>query len=220
MAKISPAFLLLCASWLSGCSQHTGDAYLDSFKVALLGMPDVELSAEQIANVPYPNAYLTVGELPRAFVVLAYAEQDQRKWISADRNLFVMQHGRWVKTIGLEVNLSHIESSRPDPLADGRHLDGVSWRWRAVWDQDYTSGRELLSRFKVLGMQSVAVGPAKQSLLAVEEQVSEVQGQFSYRNHYWLDPDSGAVIKSRQRLGPQLPELEFVLLKPFSPKES
>jgi len=220
MAKISPAFVLLCASWLIGCSQHTGDAYLDSVTVALLGMPDVELSAEQIANVPYPNAYLTVGKLPRAFVVLNYAEQGQLKWISADHNLFVMQQGRWVKTIGLEVNLSHIESSHPDPLADGRHLDGATWHWHADWDQDYTSGRELISHFKVLGMESVDVGPDKRQLLAVEEQVSEVQGQFSYRNHYWLDPNSGAVIKSRQRLGPKLPALEFVLLKPYSPKES
>lgn len=212
--------MLLSALWLNGCSQQTGDAYLDSAKVALLGMPDIDYSAEKIDSIPYASAYLTVGELPRAFVVLAYAEQDQLKWISADRNLFVMQHGRWVKSIGLAVNLSHIESDSPDPLADGLHLDGAIWRWHAVWDHDYTSGRSLVSRFKTLGMQQVDMGPTQQHLLAVEEVVTEVQEHFSYRNLYWLDPNTGAVLKSRQHMGPKLPELEFILLKPYRPKES
>lgn len=220
MAKTSSALLLLSAFWLGGCSLQTGDAYLDSAKVALLGMPDIDYSAEKIASIPYASAYLTVGDLPRAFVVLAYAEQQQLKWISADRNLFVMQQGRWVKTIGLAVNLSHIESSEPDPLVDPLHIDGATWRWRAVWDQDYTSGRELISRFKTLGLQLIEVGPTKRSLLAVEEAVSEAQGRFSYRNHYWLDPNTGAVIKSRQQLGPDLLSLEYILLKPYRAKES
>lgn len=220
MANISCSLALLSALWLTGCSQQTGDEYLDSAKVALLGMPDIDFSAEKIAGIPYASAYLTVANAPRAFVVLAYAEQDGLKWISSDRNLFVMQHGRWVKTIGLAVNLSHIESDSPDPLADGLHLDGASWHWRAVWAQDYTSGRALVSHFKTLGMQSVDMGPAKQRLLAVEEVVTEAQGRFSYRNLYWLDPNSGAVLKSRQHMGPNLPALEFILLKPYRPKES
>jgi len=221
MAKLSSALLvLLSVLWLTGCSQRTGDAYLDSAKVALLGMPDIDYSAEKIASIPYASAYLTVGELPRAFVVLAFAEQDQLKWISADRNLFVMQQGRWVKTIGLAINLSHIQSAQPDPLADGLHIDGVSWHWHSVWDKDYTSGRDLVSRFKTLGLQQVDVGPASRSLLAVEEQVSEVQGCFSYRNQYWLDPETGVVIQSRQQFGPDLPPLLFTLLKPYRPKES
>ncbi|GAA4496456.1 YjbF family lipoprotein [Pseudaeromonas paramecii] len=221
MAKTSSALMmLLSAFWLNGCSQQSGDAYLDSAKVALLGTPDIDLSADKIASVPYASAYLTVGDLPRAFVVLAYAEQQQLKWVSADRNLFVMQQGRWVKTIGLAVNLAHIQSEQPDPLADGLHIDGASWHWHAVWDKDYTSGRDLISRFKVLGPEQIDVGPTKRSLLAVEEAVSEAQGRFSYRNRYWLDPKTGTVIQSRQQLGPDLPPLLFTQLKPHSPKES
>nr|WED68353.1 YjbF family lipoprotein [Pectobacterium colocasium] len=66
-----------CADWLfpkCGAGRKT-------FKLAFFGQDDTHVTAKQVANTPYASAYLKVGKAPQAFVVLAFAEQNQLKWI-------------------------------------------------------------------------------------------------------------------------------------------
>ncbi|MGT0150654.1 YjbF family lipoprotein [Vibrio metschnikovii] len=55
-----------------------------------------------------------------------------------------------------------------------------------------------------------------QSLIWVEEQVSLPLTKQRYTNHYWLDPTSGKVIASEQRLGPNGSQLALSIAKPFA----
>ena len=68
-------------------------------------------------NSSHANAYLQVGDSPRALVVLAFAEQGELKWASADKNMFVTHDGRLIKTLGLPTNLRRISAATPDPLS-------------------------------------------------------------------------------------------------------
>ncbi|WP_140217242.1 YjbF family lipoprotein, partial [Vibrio parahaemolyticus] len=68
---------------------------------------DVELSSQEIQDIPYASAYLKIGNQKQVFVVLAFAEDNpitgvtQLKWVSADKSMIVTENGRIIKTIGL-----------------------------------------------------------------------------------------------------------------------
>ena len=46
------------------------------------------------------SAYLKVGDAPRAFVVLGFADATSLKWFTADRNMIITRNGRVIKTLG------------------------------------------------------------------------------------------------------------------------
>ncbi|PPS57744.1 hypothetical protein CRX72_06095 [Pantoea sp. BRM17] len=66
---------------------------------------NVTVSAEQIQKLPYASMYARIDNGARIFVVLGYLEAGQQKWVTQDKAMLVMQHGRLVKTLGLRDNL-------------------------------------------------------------------------------------------------------------------
>ena len=221
--------LALLAGCLSGCSLQS-NPYLDTLQAATVGAPDASKTAAatvgaqdatktaaEVAAIPYASAYLTVGDLPRAFVVLAFAEQGQMKWISADHNLFVMQHGRLVKTVGLDTDLRWIDAIERDPLSKPLDISsqGSVWQTQAEWSRDYVSGHELHSILYRRELETKDILGQSRQLLHIEEQVEDRQLNAHWRNDYWVDPASGEVVISRQQLGPKMPTIEFTLLKPL-----
>ncbi len=208
--------MILLAACLSGCSLHS-TPYLETLQVATVGVPDISKTAAEVEAIPYASAYLTVGELPRAFVVLAFAEQGQMKWISADHNLFVLQHGRLVKTVGLDTDLRWLDAIELDPLSKPLAISsqGSGWQTQAEWSNDYVSGHELHAVLYRRELETKVILGQSRQLLHIEEQVEDRQLSTHWRNDFWVDPKSGEVIISRQQLGPHMPTIEFTLLKPL-----
>lgn len=208
--------LALLAGCLSGCSLQS-NPYLDTLQAATVGAPDATKTAAEVEAIPYASAYLTVGDLPRAFVVLAFAEHGQMKWISADHNLFVMQHGRLVKTVGLDTDLQRLDATERDPLSKPLDIasQGRGWQTQAEWSNDYVSGHELHAVLYRRELETKDILGQSRQLLHIEEQVEDRQLRAHWRNDYWVDPTSGEVVISRQQLGPKMPMIEFTLLKPL-----
>lgn len=216
MNQLSYRALYCCLAFIAGCSQQSNN-YVETIKLVTLGTPDVTVSAQTIADIPYPSAYLTVGDLPRAFVVLAFEEQQQLKWISADRNLFVYEQGRLVKTVGLPSDLRWMSDRSRDPLRSALSIPatGQSWQYSAEWSKDDESGHQLQATLFRREQESKEILGKSVSLLHLEEQVQDLQTGERWSNHFWIDPQGGAVLVSQQQLGPQLPVIEFTLLKPL-----
>ncbi|MGL4752968.1 MAG: YjbF family lipoprotein [Aeromonadaceae bacterium] len=209
---------ILAANILAACSTPATDLY-DTVKLSTLGTPDANLSADEIKQIPYATAYFKIEGLPRALVVLAFAENNELKWMSADRNLFVTRHGRLVKTLGLRDDLRNLTSSEPDPLHNEtlRRAGGhATWRWQAQWSR-YPAVHEMCSELTYVATQTVEVNGQPRQLVQVEERVTDVTLAKSYRNEYWLDPVQGDVIMSRQQLGVDLPVVEMTILNPYTP---
>ncbi|WP_146074530.1 YjbF family lipoprotein, partial [Vibrio jasicida] len=105
------AKLLIITSILlmAGCTQKFNDVSA-TIEEAYSNYIDVELTSDEIKQVPYASAYLRIGSQKQVFVVLAFAEEDkvtgakQLKWVSADKSMIVTENGRIVKTIGLQEN--------------------------------------------------------------------------------------------------------------------
>lgn len=210
---------LLTVFFLSGCGQQSA-SIIETAKLAVVGQPDATMSAQQIANIPYASAYLKVGDAPRAFVVLGFADTDRLKWFTADRNMIVTRNGRVIKTLGFGNDLLFSDSANADPLSDGKMLIKNSaafiWQHRELWSAKYQSGYTLTSTFSNQGIEDVMISDTPRQLVRINEQVKVPALNTCYTNSFWLDPDSGEVVQSHQYIGPDMPQIQFTILKPYA----
>lgn len=216
---------------LSGCSQRIS-ALNDTAKLAFLGSDDVVLSPEQVSSNPYASIYVKLEDTAQAFVVLAFAEPKislssvknspealELKWLSADKGMLITVNGRLVKTHNLLAgNLSAVESNEPDPLLLGLHLSNTPKTWTRTldWQPGYHYGYKATSEFKLIGDENILINGAPTQALHFSEHVSVDALNIQYQNEFWLDPQTGNVIKSHQKIAPNLPFIDITLLKPFA----
>ncbi|UDQ77227.1 YjbF family lipoprotein [Pectobacterium brasiliense] len=208
-----PLFSIL----LTGCSQNM-EQVGKTFKLAFLGQDDTHVTAKQVANTPYASAYLKVGKAPQAFVVLAFAEQNQLKWIGADKNMVSTQHGRLVKTQGFGEDITYVDNLQQDPLTLGllKTSTPMTWQSRVEWAQIFRGGYDTRSVFQARGKEIVKILDTSRELLRFDEQVTVPTLNESYTNSYWLDPANGSVVQSQQYMGPGMALVTFTVLKPYA----
>ncbi|WAL80267.1 YjbF family lipoprotein [Shewanella sp. DAU305] len=233
--RINKKLLLLTASialmGIAGCSQRIS-AINDTMKLAFIGESDIKLTTEQIEANPYASIYVKIEDIPQAFVVLALAEPKhtlttvrptpeamELKWLSADKAMLVTVNGRLVRTHSLlSGNLAAIESSEPDPILLGLHLNSTPKTWTRTldWQPGYHYGYKLNSQFDFIAEEKILINDTPTQALHYSELVSVEGLDIQYLNEFWLKPDNGHVIKSRQKIAPNLPFIDITLLKPFA----
>ncbi|MGI2072242.1 YjbF family lipoprotein [Shewanella baltica] len=233
--RINKKLLLLTASialmGMTGCSQRIS-ALNDTMKLAFIGENDIKLTTEQIEANPYASIYVKIEDIPQAFVVLAFAEPKhtlttvrptpeamELKWLSADKAMLVTVNGRLVRTHNLlKGNLTAIESSEPDPILLGLHLNSTPKTWTRTldWQPGYHYGYKLNSQFDFIAEEKILINDTPTQALHYSELVSVEGLDIQYLNEFWLKPDNGHVIKSRQKIAPNLPFIDITLLKPFA----
>jgi hypothetical protein len=208
---------LVILTSVTGCADYAKTVG-DTVKLAVMGQPDVEIPAQKIAQIPYATAYLKIGEAPRAFVVLAFAENGNMKWVSADKHMIVTRAGRLIKTIGFGEDIRYQDNLETDPLASGllKITTPLKWQHRAEWSQVYRSGYELFSEFQAKGAETVTILDKPRTLQRFDEKVTIPALNTSYTNQFWLDPVSGKVVQSNQYMGPNLALVQFTVLKPYA----
>ena len=133
-----PALILICLL-LQACSATTkelGNSLWDS----LFGPPGVQLTDDDIQNMPYASQYMQLNGGPQLFVVLAFAEDGQQKWVTQDQATLVTQHGRLVKTLLGGDNLIEVNNLAADPLIKPAQIvDGASWTRTMGWTEYQSS---------------------------------------------------------------------------------
>ncbi|HCC12244.1 MAG TPA: hypothetical protein DEQ39_15395, partial [Atlantibacter hermannii] len=68
---------------------------------SVTGQDGVTLTDDEIHNMPYASQYMTLNRGPQLFVVLAFSQDGQQKWVTQDQAMLVTQNGRLIKTTGL-----------------------------------------------------------------------------------------------------------------------
>ncbi|MDV5172143.1 YjbF family lipoprotein [Photobacterium rosenbergii] len=236
--QCSTAVLLLLT--LTGCSQKFNDVN-NTVNLAFFGDKDVSLSTEEINKLPYASMYARVDDGPQAFMVLAFAEdratlgltdvagfsassspkpqRTQLKWVSADKGMLITENGRIVKTLNLPSgNLVSSHSKQTDPLALGLHLATTPTHWQHAidWQPGYHLGYPVNSEFTFIADEILDINGTTQPTKHYIERIFIPTLDIEFDNHWWIDPSNGAVIKSKQKLAPNLPYIELILLKPFA----
>ena len=209
-----PALIMICLL-LQACSSTT-KGLGDSLWNSLFGTPGVHLTDDDIQNMPYASQYVQLNNGPQLFVVLAFAENGQQKWVTQDQATLVTQHGRIVKTLLGGDNLLEMNNLAADPLAKPNQIvDGASWTRTMGWTE-YKQVRYATARsvFHWQGTDSVVVGGESTPVRVLDEEVETDQARW--HNQYWVDSE-GQIRQSVQYLGADFFPVRTTLIKAAKP---
>ena len=207
-------FLGLCVM-LSGCTQRFQDTNA-TIKEAFFGIDSVEMSTEQVANLPYASAYARINDEHRIFLVLAYAEQNpttgetQLKWMSSDKAMIVTENGRIIKTLSLpSANLVSLSATQTLPTPS---VDNAPWQAQYDWQPNYSFGHQanVQSRF-VKNEWLTSLLWSKKTQLIEETVAFEALGR-TMSNQFWVD-EQNTIVKSAQWVVPNKLHIELEILK-------
>ena len=202
------ACLLLC-----GCSPLMQGS-LDTFKAAVQGVEPLQLTAADVAAVPYAQILVTT---PSSEGVMARLRQqgDLQYWVASGKQVLLMRNGLVVRTTGLQPALDGTRFDGQSPFKRGLHLvaDGErSTRWIDIY-QGQQVGLAVNSRFVRKGLETVTILDKPYVLQRIDEKIEIPALAFSGTNHFWVRPEDGAILQSEQYVTPGL-ELRIVHLRP------
>ena len=202
------ACLLLC-----GCSPLMQGS-LDTFKAAVQGPVPLELTATDVAAVPYAQILVTT---PSSEGVMAKLRQqgDLQYWVASGKQVLLMRNGLVVRTTGLQPALDGTRFDGQSPFKRGLHLvaDGErSTRWIDIYQGEQV-GLAVNSRFVRKGLETVTILDKPYVLQRIDEKFEVPALGFSGTNHFWVRPEDGVILQSEQYVTPGL-ELRIVHLRP------
>ncbi|CCG88775.1 YjbF family lipoprotein [Erwinia piriflorinigrans] len=207
--------LLLLCLLLQACTQ-TQKGMGETFRLAFFGADNIQMTNEQIHNLPYASMYLRINGGQQLFVVLGYNENGQQKWITRDKAMLVTEHGRLVKTLGLAENLNQVSNLQHDPLRDALHLtSGTSWNRIIRWTENgKVRADTAVSRFTQQPDEVLPLAGQSVACHVWQEAVSLAENGASWRNTFWVDISSGQIRQSQQILGADSLSIDVTILKP------
>ncbi|WFZ48156.1 YjbF family lipoprotein [Citrobacter braakii] len=205
-----PALIMVCLL-LQACSATTeglGHSLWDS----VFGTPGVQMTDDEIKNMPYASQYMQLNGGPQLFVVLAFAENGQQKWVTQDRAILVTQSGRMVKTHLGGDNLIEVNNLAADPLIKPNQIvDGATWTRTMGWTEHqqvrYATARSV---FEWDGTDTIKVGGEDTTVRILDEEVTT--DQTCWDNRYWIDSE-GQIRQSEQYLGARYFPVKTTLIK-------
>ena len=205
-----PVIILICLL-LQACSATT-KGLGNSLWESLFGTPGVHLTDDDIQNMPYASQYMQLNNGPQLFVVLAFDENGQQKWVTQDQATLVTQHDRLVKTRLGGDNLLEVNNLAADPLIKPNQIiDGASWTRTMGWTEHqqvrYATARSV---FRWDGSDTVTVGSDVTQVRVLNEAVTT--DRTSWNNRYWVDED-GQIRQSIQYLGANFFPVKATLIK-------
>lgn len=204
----------------SACS-GTYHAYYQTLRIAFSDKNDAKLTLVEIRQSNVDVISVKRGDRPSAIMALAYIENEQHKWVSSDRAMFVIDKGRLIRTIGLDENLLYSSNSDIDPLKSLPYVTpnfSQQKTWTRIIDQTGDEyGYPIESTFSAAIQDSVqTLGLDIDAILYVETlnyktPTNYIRFNRNWKNYYWY-AKSGEMIKSIQITSPLSEALEITYL--------
>ena len=187
---------------------------LDTFKATLQNVEPLELTADDVAAVPYAQILVTT---PSSEGVMAMLRQqgDLQFWVASGKQVILMSDGLVVRTVGLEPSLDGTRFDGQSPFKEGlQHIvDGqISTRWIDMYNGNQI-GIAVNSRFKRKGLETLIIVGQPYVVQRIDEDIEIPALDFSGTNRFWIRPNDGLVLKSEQYVTPGL-LLKIVHLRP------
>ena len=215
---------------LTGCTNSTMQVG-SMLKESVVGLPSDNIPASEIASSPYSSVYVTINDAHQAYVLLALVEAPQTlpptqfssqnaelKWVSSDAGMLVTRNSRLLKTVNLyDGNRVSLTSDQTDPIALGLHLASTPLQWQNTidWQPGYHLNYQQYSTFTFIADETLSINDKPVLAKKFNEHVVVHNLNMEYTNQFWVDQTSGLVLKSRQKIAPNLPYIDITLLKPY-----
>lgn len=217
--KRALALLLLVA--LSGCNSGFQDA-LETTKRVFVLPEGITLTPEEISELSYAASYIQLQDKPRAVMVLNYDDNGLLSWAAGPHEVIATRYGRVVFTRNIQGGPEFVSNLQADPIACVRKelrdtqdenvdLSICSANWVRNIEigspiQNNNQRLEITGHFDFQNMtrQSITL-PNENTYEAVKlNEVLTVQpGDFQVENTFWLEAETGRVLKSRQWFSPE-----------------
>ncbi|RJT23356.1 YjbF family lipoprotein [Buttiauxella izardii] len=203
--------ILLSCLLLQACSDTTKGLGSSLWR-SVMGDDGIQLTHDEIQNMRYASQYMRINNGPQIFVVLAYDENGQQKWVTQDRSMIVTEHGRIVKTTGLGDNLQQVTNLASDPLINANQIiDGASWTRQMAWtEHKQVRMATARSTFTWDGTDTLKIAESTTPVRVLDEEIT-ADGK-SWHNRFWIDSE-GHIRQSKQYLGPDYWPVNTILLK-------
>lgn len=203
--------ILLSCLLLQACSDTT-KGLGSSLWHSMVGDDGIQLTHDEIQNMRYASQYMRINNGPQIFVVLAFDENGQQKWVTQDRSMIVTEHARIVKTTGLGDNLQQVTNLANDPLTNPNQIiDGASWTRQMAWtEHQQVRMATARSTFTWDGTDTLKVAMSTTPVRVLDEEIT-ADGK-TWHNRFWVDSE-GHIRQSKQFLGPDYWPVNTILLK-------
>lgn len=148
----------------------------------------------------------------RSLIVLARADADERlTWYTAEQQAITTFGPFVVKAMGTDVELRHTEFG-DGWSSDVRSLIGKTLvRQTRIAHRGQEADATLQSTFRDSGYVPIQVlGETRRAIRIDERVVAERRVQLA--NSYWIDPETGEWLKSRQQVIPLMPPINTIAI--------
>jgi hypothetical protein len=187
-----------------------------SMRTTVLGFPDLDITRETVAKLPYASLAARVGRGPPGLLLLSHIQGEDQYWRTGTEAVLVLRGGRLVRTAGFDQDLARSRELDPDPVSAGLHLLEAPAKHARVLDLEPGGLYELPveSRFESLGERKITIVEIDFDTILVREDCRCRTLAWDFTNYYWVDPVDGFVWQSTQHFARALPALEYKVLKP------
>lgn len=204
---------------LAGCDLPPG-LDLGTVKQSLAVSTGLEnapaITLQQASQIPYASLGYRIGSSTEYVVVLAASVSDGLLWTAADHRALVTVGGRVTRTAGFDWNLGDTSFDGNDPVSTGlqRMTTNVSLRRTLDLRDIDRFGVDVESTFTPVGKQTIGILGANLNVVEVNEDCNCADLNWSFRNVYWADVDTGFIWRSLQTIHPNLDQLTIEVLRP------
>lgn len=171
-----------------------------------------------LEDLPEPDGRalrLTVGRRTTPAVLLQELGE-RRLWRTSAGVVVATEGGRVTATAGLRQMLAATRFEGPDPLAHPAALLERPAAARRLVDLMASDRAPEGMRFGVaLDCRLRAARTTEAEVLLVSERC-RTRGSFGFTNRFWVEADTGAVLRAEQWVGPGVPMLVLDFLSPAS----
>ncbi len=184
--------LALTGLILSSCSYVSYSDALPLIKTALVGVEDIEISNEFIAQREYSFAKFKMGRSGIAILTLAYVNNDIFEWVSSTNEKIFTYKGKIVKTEGLLSNINVL------------NID-------ALIESDFGTSKQFSLLINLTNPSAVI--EHRSQYISTENLITESvfipSLNKNVENFYYMNDSNGRVIRSIQSIHPRLPKIEI-----------
>ena len=196
--------LAALATSLSACNSLMQGS-LDTLGASLRGPAPLEITQAQVDALPYYQIQVTT-EYGSAVMALVRVQGKLQYWRANSNQLLLLEDGVIVRTLGFPNDLlgTRLAPDSPFPRGLQRISDGQpSQRWIDL-DSNVQFDVALHGTVRLAGIETVRILDRDHTLLRVDESLNSPLPGMSSTNHYWVDPQDGFVMRSRQQVTPTL----------------
>jgi len=184
--------LALVGLVLSSCSYISYSDTLPLIKTALVGIDDIEITDEFIAEREYSFAKFKMGRSGIAILTLAYVNDGIFEWVSASNEKIFTYNGKIIKTEGL---INNINILNIDDLIESSYMT----------NKQYSFLVNLTNPSAIVEHKSQYA--FNRSLITESVFIPSLNKNFE--NFYFINDSNGRIVRSIQSIHPRLPKIEI-----------